>query len=263
MQVSFDLISDLHVDTWPEPFDWTGMSTSVMAVVVGDISRDRDTLVKTLEHLSECYKAVIFVDGNSEHRWTLDDLENSYEILARSIQHIPNLVFLKNNVVVVDGVGFVGSNCWWTYDFDNADVYEDSKQWLMEKYQIGLQTANNIEQQAFQDLNYLISTTKSLQTQKDIQQMVMISHTVPNVELINHDMDMANTHMLNCQGNSHLMKTFIEDTEGKIHTWCFGHYHGDVDKILYGVRFVNNCRGRGDSTWCKHVYNPKRITIDV
>jgi hypothetical protein len=71
MQLSFDLISDLHVETWPEPFDWTGMATSVIAVVAGDVSRDRTILVQTLEHLSGCYKAVIFVDGNDEHQMDL------------------------------------------------------------------------------------------------------------------------------------------------------------------------------------------------
>jgi hypothetical protein len=28
MLFAFDLISDLHVDTWPKPFDWTGQATS-------------------------------------------------------------------------------------------------------------------------------------------------------------------------------------------------------------------------------------------
>lgn len=263
MQVSFDLISDLHVETWPEPFDWTGMATSVIAVVAGDISRDRELVVQTLEHLSECYKAVIFVDGNDEHRWTLDDLEGSYDSLKASIQHIPNLIFLQNNVVVIDGVGFVGSNTWWTYDFDNTESYESTKQWFADRYKVSLEIANNIESCAFTDINYLVKSMKKLQTHQDIKQLVVITHTVPTVELIQHDIDLEGTHMLNCSGNSHLMKTFVEDTEGKIHTWCFGHYHGDVDTVLHGVRFVNNCRGRGDTAWCKKVYHPKRITVDL
>lgn len=263
MQLSFDLISDLHVETWPEPFDWTGMATSVIAVVAGDVSRDRTILVQTLEHLSECYKAVIFVDGNDEHRWTLDNLEESYDTLKASISHIPNLIFLQNNVVVIDGIGFVGSNTWWTYDFDNTQCYESTKQWFADRYSVPMETANSIEACAFHDLNYLVKSIKKLQTHQDIQQLVVITHTVPTVELVQHDIELEGTHMLNCTGNSHLMKTFVEDTEGKIHTWCFGHYHGDVDKMLHGVRFVNNTKGRGDTPWCKHVYHPKRITVDL
>jgi hypothetical protein len=58
------------------------------------------------------------------------------------------------------------------------------------------------------------------------------------------------------------MKAVAGDTESKIHTWCFGHYHGDVDSWLGGVRYVNNCRGRGNTPWSKSVYYPKRIEID-
>lgn len=263
MQVSFDLISDLHIETWNEPFDWTGMATSMLAIVAGDISKDRNTVVATLEHISQCYKAVIYVDGNDEHRYTLDNLDESYQSLSRSLEHITNLVFLKNSVVVIDGVAFLGSNAWWTFDFGDSSMYEESKTWFKEKNQLDIQAVDRIEKQAFHDVNYLVSSVKSFQTQQDVKQIVMITHTIPNIELVNHDMDLEGSHRLNCGGNSHLMKSFVEDTEGKIHTWCFGHYHSDVDRLCYGVRFVNNCKGRGNTPWCKHVYNPKKIVIDV
>lgn len=263
MQVSFDLISDLHVDTWPEPFDWTGMPTSVLAVVAGDIARDRDTVIKTLEHLGQCYRAVMYIDGNDEHRWSLDNLGESYQSLADSIAHIENVVYLQDNVVVIDGVGFVGTNGWWTYDFDNSDSYDYSKRWLADEYKIDIHTANAIEAMAMQDVRYLTKSIKRLQTHQDIKELVVVTHTPPSIELVEHDVELEGSHRLNCTGNSHILKSFIEDTEGKIGTWCFGHYHGDVDKILNGVRFVNNCRGRNDTPWCKTVYHPKKIIVRV
>ena len=39
MQVTFDLISDLHIETWPGDFDWTGMGTSQFCIVTGDRGR--------------------------------------------------------------------------------------------------------------------------------------------------------------------------------------------------------------------------------
>lgn len=263
MHVSFDLISDLHVDTWPEPFDWTGMATSVLCVVAGDISRDREVVYKTLEHLGQCYKAVIYIDGNDEHRWTLDQFDTSYQELADRIAQIPNVVYLQDNVVVIDGVGFVGTNGWWTYDFDNDETYDASKQWFADQYKVDLHTTYAIEQMALKDARYLLKSVKRLQTHQDVKQLVVVTHTPPSIELLSHDVDLEGTHMLNCSGNSHLMKTFIEDTELKIHTWCFGHYHNDVDKEIHGVRFVNNCRGRGGTPWSKSVYHPKRIKIVI
>ena len=64
MGLTFDLISDLHVDSWHEEFDWTGRATSPHALVLGDIAQDRDLLVHALTNLAQCYQAVFYVDGN-------------------------------------------------------------------------------------------------------------------------------------------------------------------------------------------------------
>ena len=47
MNFSFDLISDLHVETWNE-FDWSGQATSPYCVVAGDVARDRSLLIDAL-----------------------------------------------------------------------------------------------------------------------------------------------------------------------------------------------------------------------
>jgi len=66
----------------------------------------------------------------------------------------------------------------------------------------------------------------------------------------------------NTMGNRLMMQAMAADTENKLHTWCFGHYHGSVDQMRYGIRFVNNCRGRGDTPHAKAVYYPQRIVVD-
>jgi hypothetical protein len=69
MKFAFDLISDLHVETW-DSFDWTGQATSPYCVVAGDVARDRQLLLAdVLKHLGECYPGgVFYIDGNDEHR---------------------------------------------------------------------------------------------------------------------------------------------------------------------------------------------------
>jgi UDP-2,3-diacylglucosamine pyrophosphatase LpxH len=103
MTIAFDLISDLHLD--PESdFDWTGQATSPVCVVAGDVSRDYHTVRKTLKHLSNCYAAVFYIDGNDEHRFMLDNVPSSYRMLAKAIKNIPNVTYLQNNVVVIEGL---------------------------------------------------------------------------------------------------------------------------------------------------------------
>jgi hypothetical protein len=109
----------------------------------------------------------------------------------------------------------------------------------------------------------MVSSVKRLQYHDDVKKIVCVTHTVPCADLISHDIDLAGHLKFNTMGNSFMMQALSADIKNKVHTWCFGHYHGSVDQIHQGVRFVNNCRGRGGSRWSQHVYHPLRITVDV
>ena len=198
MKLAFDLISDLHVDTWEEPFDWTGLATSMVCVVAGDISRDRSTVLKTLEHLSNCYRGVFYIDGNDEHRYTLDDLGESYRSLASEIEKIPNVTYLQDNVCIVDGVAFLGTNGWWTFDMDSEIDYDQTRQWFRERYQINETEVNNVEAMAFNDYAYLAKSVERLQTHQDVKKIVLVTHTVPSVELVDHDPELSGTYTQLC-----------------------------------------------------------------
>jgi hypothetical protein len=260
MQFAFDLISDLHVETWKE-FDLYGQATSPVCVVAGDVCRDRLTLLKTLRHLGQCYQVVFYIDGNDEHMNFLETLDASYADLADEIQKIPNVVYLQNNVIVVDGVAIVGTMGWWSFDFDLGIDSDQAELWYRNKFNLSPQATHTIRQTALGESLYMGASVKRLQTHQDVKKIVMVSHTVPDPALVSHDIDLAGSYRMNTVGNRYMMQALAADTEKKIHTWCFGHYHGSVDQIRSGVRFVNNCRGRGDTKYCQHVYYPKRIVI--
>ena len=260
MTFAFDLISDLHVETWNK-FDWTGQATSPVCVVAGDIARNIDLTVETLKHLSECYQAVFYIDGNDEHRYQLDNLDQNYNELADKLAIIKNVVFMREHVVVVNGVAIVGTNGWWSYDFDlNIDA-DQTRSWFQDAYQINNTAVDNVASAAYNDAAYLIQSVKKLQTHPDVRSIVIVSHTVPAPWLVEHDIALSDSWRFNTTGNPHLELALNEDTEHKIHTWCFGHYHQPVDRIANGIRYTNNCRGRGDTDWCQRPYYPKRIEI--
>ena len=81
MNFSFDLISDLHIETWGSRFDWTGQPTSQYCVVAGDIARDRALVIDALEHLGTVYQGVFYIDGNDEHKDYGGNLSQSYKEL--------------------------------------------------------------------------------------------------------------------------------------------------------------------------------------
>ena len=264
MKIHFDLISDLHVDTWDEDFSWEGKATSPYAVVAGDISRVRSELHPILKEISRHYLMTMFVDGNDEHRWTLDNLGDSYKTLKQDIGDIENFIWLQDDSLVIDNVAFVGTNGWTSFDFAEDKSYLENQRWMQETYKISMFAGQQIEAMAMSDAGFLCRTVEKLQRHPDVKKIVMVSHFVPNVELVNHDIQLVKQpSRLNTTGNSFLLRCLEEDHEKKVNTWCFGHYHSDVDTVLNGVRFVNNCRGRGGTDWSKPVYCPKRIEVKV
>jgi predicted phosphohydrolase len=260
MQFTFDLISDLHIETWNR-FDWTNQATSPVCVVAGDICKNRNTLLSTLKHLGQCYQAVFYIDGNDEHMDHIESLNSSYDHLSAEIEKIPNVVYLQNNVVVVDGVAIVGTMGWWAFDFDLSLDSTQSKLWYQNKFNLSDNAVSTISQFAVADAMYMSSSVKRLQTHQDVKKIVMVTHTVPDPALINHDIDLDGSVVKNTIGNRYMMQALAADTEKKIHTWCFGHYHGAVDQIRSGVRFINNCRGRGDTKYSQYAYFPRRVVI--
>lgn len=260
MPFSFDLISDLHIETW-DSFDWEGQATSPYCVVAGDIGRDRNIVLETLAHLGRCYQGVFYIDGNDEHRHYLEDLGGSYKDLTRGISRLKNVVYLQDNVVIIDGVAILATNGWWTYDFDPLIDQDRTIEWYQHYVNTSESSAANITGIAYHDAAYMINSVSKLQTHQEVKSIVLVSHTVPAPWIVSHDIDLVDSWRFNCMGNSHLAQAINEDTENKIKTWCFGHYHKCVDQQLHGINYISNPRGRGDTPWSQPVYYPRRITV--
>jgi predicted phosphodiesterase len=262
MKVTFDLISDLHVESWPT-FDWTNQATAPYCVVCGDVARDRDRLLEALEHLGKCYPGgVFYVDGNEEHRDYYHDLGSSYRDLAKDVNSIKNVVYIQDNLIIIKGVAFLGTNAWWTYDFDPTLDLDDCIQRVQDHFGITNSQAANISGVAYDDANYMTRSIRKLQTHTEVGAIVVMTHTVPASWLISHDPDLSGQLRFNGMGNSHISNIIDQDTENKIHTWCFGHYHRPVDQDLGGIRYVCHPRGRGNTPWNQNPYYAKRIEIE-
>lgn len=261
MQFSFDLISDLHIETWND-FNWEDQATSPYCVVAGDVAKDRMTVLKTLAHLSKSYQAVFYIDGNDEHKNYMDDLGGSYRDLARKVTNLKNVVYLQDNVVIINGVAIISTNGWWSFDLDPGLDFEQSAIWYKVRHSLSDATVASVLSMAANDAQYLASSIAKLQKHQDVKSIVIVTHTLPMAGLINHDIELSSSWRFNTMGNPMLQMAIEEDTENKIKIWCFGHYHKSVDRVFAGIRFVNNCRGRGDTPWSQIAYYPKRIVID-
>jgi predicted phosphodiesterase len=260
--MNFDIISDIHRETW-DHFDWSGQPTSQYCIVVGDVARDRLLVIDTLEQLGKVYTGVFYIDGNDEHKDYAEDLTTSYNELAELISSLGNVVYLHDNVVVMNGIAILATNGWWSYDFNpNLDL-EQSVTWLQHKDKISQIAAIGINATAYRDAGYMANSVAKLQTYQDVKSIIMVTHTVPRVEIIQNDLQLIDSWRFNSMGNSRIQDALKEDYENKIKLWCFGHYHRPIDTIIDGIRYVSNPRGRGDTEFSQIAYYPKRVTITV
>lgn len=262
MTFAFDLISDLHIETWPD-FDWTGKPTSPVCVVAGDVALDHSVVQQTLEHLGQCYAAVFYIDGNEEHKMNWDHVAENYHAIAAFTENIGNVVFMQDNVVITNGVAILATNGWWTWDFDVDIDREQCYHWFRDRYRADIHVPHVINRLAEIDARYLIASVNRLQTHPDVRKIVIVTHTVPDQHLVAHDLSLDGQYHMNVMGNSHMLQVLAADTEHKISHWCFGHYHAKIDTVHRGVRFVNNCRGRGDTIWNQMAFQPLRIDVSI
>lgn len=262
MSFSFDLISDLHVESWPD-FNWTDQATSPYCVVAGDVARDPKSVAQTLRHLGECYAGVFYIDGNEEHRNSLEDLDSSYSELRRAVAQIDNVVYMEHNVVINNGVALLAVNGWWTYEFDPATDADQSLEWYRNYVGISRDQAYVMRDRGFTDAAYLINSVRKLQTHQDVRRIVLLTHTLPAPEFIAHDPDIAGTWRYNSMGNHIVNMALQEDSENKIRNWVFGHYHRPLDQVVNGIHYASNPRGRGDTPWCQPAYYGKKITVEI
>jgi hypothetical protein len=231
MTLGFDIISDLSL-TYKNKLDWEGKPTSLFCIVAGNITSDLKILAETLIHLSQQYHGVFFIDGPSE----ISDLQNHEhrtEQIAKIANSIQNVVYLHTNVVIIDGVALVGINGWFGNYMPTDEIDQIRLTYLMHE-----------------DVSYLNKTIEKLQLHVDVKKIVIISSSVPDMELFYNDIPFV-------ADDDGLTKSLLKDTENKVDKWIFGSSDKMVDTTLGGISYINNgCFG-------KFPYWPKRIEISL
>ena len=230
MIFGFDLISDLNLTVNSE-FDWTSKPTSLFCIIPGNISSDISVVYKTLRHLSTLYQGIFFIDGSVENH-SANDRDARISELQKICGTMKNVVYLHNNVVIVDGVGLLGINGW---ALQGKTITEDF----------------HAKCYRYDDLIYLEKTLEKIQLHPDIKKLIVVSNCIPSKELLfgepsgTNDEDMYPTFVLD------------KDTEHKIVAWVYGNNDRFVEKTIGYITYYNN--GKFD----KEPYYAKRIEVSI
>lgn len=238
MTFNFDLISDLNLEK-DEQIDLRGKQTSIFCIVSGNVSSDRNTLVSALSHISECYRAVFYIDGPLDHTGYEDDIESSYRDLETKLSQLKNFTFLHNRVIVLDEYAIVGTNGWASMDINPEYDYWQTSEWCSNN-DVSEVFFENANMGAVSDAKYLGGTIETLQTHKNVEKIIVVTGAIPLYDLVKHDIKLNKTPLVNLKGNSFLSCALGEDLEDKITTWCFSSYSYPIDTVLLNVRWITN-----------------------
>jgi len=261
--MDFDLISDLHIDQWPQDrkINFKGLGTSLTCVVAGDVS---SSLIKTREFLYELadnYKQVLFVDGNHEHKPGYSKIYQNCEWLEEELSKKRNITYLWDSTCIFGSTAIVGTNGWWTFDYCEPIVsrLEQIDSFCREE-NLPEKIAIEIWDEAIENGEFLQNIIHEFNSTDIIENIVVITHTLPRKDIITTLPNMT-SYDLTKLCNSTLMDIKKIDTKNKIKVWCFGHYHtAACDINIDGVRYISHPRGTpADSLF--PIYYPKLITL--
>ena len=239
MALNFDLISDLYLDSLDD-FAWEGKATSLFCIVAGNISKDHETLFAFLEYIAQFYEGVFFIDGDLEHDTYHGNFDDSYASLRDNIAELEDVIFLHENIVILPGITLLATNGWTTFDFTSNNEIDETMEFLEQRDDVPISVANTIFKLAVTDQHYMYNSLEACQDMDEVNDVIVITNSVPNPDFITHDEDYNGTILGDVSGNSGLMSCLTNDTKGKVKTWIFGKYPGDIDYDINGVRFVNN-----------------------
>lgn len=228
MSLSFDLISDLNL-TADDKFNWEGKVTSLFCLIAGNLSSDLKVVQKALTHLSTLYHGVFYIEGMLEHE-TVSFKDERIAKLQKICGSINNVIYLHNNVIVVNGVAIIGANTWYAKPEGEVPVFD----------RLRLSSHRN------EDLVYLTATVKKMQLHLDVNNIVILSASPPNKELFFKDDSHITDHM-----SPDICLEF--DTESKIKHWVFGGTDKKIDTEINGVNYISNPCNNEPIYWAKIV----------
>ena len=227
----FDVISDINLNP-SDDFDWTGKPTSLFCLIPGNISTDLGTISRVLKHLSNLYQGVFFIDGALENS-DIQTRDSRVTELQQICSVLRNVIYLHNNVVVIDGVALVAINGWYK-NYQNNTIIDDFHAKCLR----------------YEDISYLEKTLEKLQLHVDVKKIIIMSNCVPFRELYYGECDINDEDI-------YPGYVLYKDTEHKVVKWVYGTYDKLVDTTINNVNYINNTK------FDREPYYAKRIEVTL
>ena len=284
----FYLISDFHIDinklhdpkhvdgailhtpkaarVVKQIYNWLGIPKGRIVVFNGDTSNSAEVTEKVWAEAGQKFR-VLGVPGNHEYYFPrmrpVSEVDKRLEAIEVAY---PSVTVLGPGKRFIDGKTLYLGCCGW-YNWDaipELDRHEEREMWIggsndaiFPQYDCGYPDAL-----AFKQAEWLSDEIVRVQTEDEIESVVILTHTVPRVEfLVGPDHKWYK--MNGSYANTFMTDVPKLDLKKKIKVWAYGHTHFHGDTVVDGIRYVCNARGyAGEATSLGAYWKPKWIGLD-
>lgn len=250
--MTFDLISDIHIDFWIDPSNPTQdihieilvkkllpTSPSNVLIIAGDLGHYNYQNTLFLKRLREIYKHVLLINGNHDLYMISHKQVNTYK---KSINRLNEMIASANNIgcnyltgqlIDIDGYVFGGTGMW-------HDEYYAKKYFNMNSTQIEF-----LRYKRMNDCRRIYAFDRYAFFENEYEKMkmiisdcdVIVSHAAPHIDCLPSDMDddIKTFYMFDGSELVSQMKPHA--------VYCYGHIHSNSEVIIDGRRFIRNPLG--------------------
>lgn len=248
------ILSDLHLEF--APFTPANMDFDV-AVIPGDVAVGSGTIGKLRELFPG--KPVIFVPGNHEY-YGFQMEECAKEMRTAALK--AGIHYLDNNVVMLDGVRFIGSTLWTDFDLFGKEqktlAMEEAADCMNDFFQIRYGKLAKPFTPA-DSIGLHLASVQYLETRLEQPfdgKTVVVTHHLPHRNSVAYKFSRDAITPAFASDLSRLM--------GKASLWIHGHTHTSHDYEVDGTRVICNPRGylRKTGNFENPDFNP-RLVVEV
>lgn len=259
-----DIVSDLHVDYWKEhPYDWKSNAQSDMVIIAGDLSDHLTDVVHELKKACNVYKDVLYVEGNHESSFCMNDMNHVNTYINSNMSGYSNFHNLNHETFIKEGIAYIGACGWWDFEIcapfvskeRGIDCFDTSWNKRLHNDLSKDDIVDNIINAANRDSTNIQERLDGLKAQYKV---CLVTHTVPHQSLISKEYP-VNMDCRSHYGNSKI-QAMIEN-ENAIKYVVFGHNHDAcLQRSSFSKMFINNARGR-PKDYNRRNYYPLQIDI--
>lgn len=227
--MKIQIVSDLHLE-FNRPGELFDLPvTGDVLILAGDIGvAYKPSYFFMLEEWADRYTAVIYVAGNHEYYKS-----GVYKVDEQLINlGIPNLHFLQNDLINVDGVTFIGSTLWTDLSDPLAAMHANSS---MNDFKLIRHNSMKFQAHTATDIHmdsvkYITDALNKIEGPK-----VVVTHHAPTFRSIHPQYagDLLNA----------AYATDLEDLVARADLWVHGHMHHSIDEKVGDCRVICNPRG--------------------